>query len=123
MTLTPIQEQWLQALESGNYKQGKRKLRSIGDEYCCLGVACDLLQSPVFEGKDCYVYCGSMGEMTEYKKLGLRDKVGSFVKCFKMPTGRHCFSLAGCNDFGMSFVEIAAYIRANPENVFVERTT
>ena len=50
MILTDIQERWLQALESGEYKQGKTYLCSIGDygdkSYCCLGVACHLLGVP-----------------------------------------------------------------------------
>lgn len=33
--------EWLRALRSGEWKQGKQRLRS-GDEYCCLGVACTL---------------------------------------------------------------------------------
>lgn len=36
-------EAWLVALRSGDYKQGKGRLR-IGDEFCCLGVACDLAE-------------------------------------------------------------------------------
>lgn len=40
--MTPEQrelvEKWLIALRSGEYKQGMGQLRSINDEYCCLGV-------------------------------------------------------------------------------------
>lgn len=32
---------WIEALESGHYQQGTGVLRR-GDQYCCLGVACDL---------------------------------------------------------------------------------
>jgi hypothetical protein len=35
--------EWADALESGKYKQGTGYLRDIEDQYCCLGVACDLL--------------------------------------------------------------------------------
>lgn len=38
-------EEWVKALRSGRYKQGKNRLRSRdGDQlrYCCLGVACNL---------------------------------------------------------------------------------
>lgn len=41
-----IKEKWLEALRSGNYKQGTGKLRQVeknGDTYCCLGVLCDVL--------------------------------------------------------------------------------
>ena len=34
-------QQWIVALRSGNYKQGKGALRN-SNEYCCLGVACDI---------------------------------------------------------------------------------
>lgn len=35
---------WLEALESGRYKQGRRSLRGRAfNEWCCLGVACDLI--------------------------------------------------------------------------------
>lgn len=36
-----IKKQWVAALRSGEYKQGKSALR-FGDEFCCLGVLCDL---------------------------------------------------------------------------------
>lgn len=37
-----IKELWVKALRSGEYKQGTFILRSENDEYCCLGVLCDL---------------------------------------------------------------------------------
>jgi hypothetical protein len=36
-----IKKKWISALRSGEYKQGKGQLR-LEDEYCCLGVLCDL---------------------------------------------------------------------------------
>ena len=36
-----IKEKWVSALRSGEYKQGKEGLR-IYNEFCCLGVLCDL---------------------------------------------------------------------------------
>lgn len=33
---------WIEALESGKYGQGTGLLRSQGDRFCCLGVACDI---------------------------------------------------------------------------------
>lgn len=32
---------WIEALKSGEYRQGREYLRK-GDTYCCLGVLCDL---------------------------------------------------------------------------------
>jgi hypothetical protein len=34
-------KKWVAALRSGKYKQGRKFLR-YKDEYCCLGVACEL---------------------------------------------------------------------------------
>jgi hypothetical protein len=36
-----IKKQWVEALRSGEYKQGREYLRQ-GDKFCCLGVLCDL---------------------------------------------------------------------------------
>lgn len=38
-----IKDQWVAALRSGDYKQGRGALHdTVSDEYCCLGVLCDL---------------------------------------------------------------------------------
>ncbi len=39
---TVAKERLLHALKSGNYKEGKGVLRTTNNEYCCLGVACDI---------------------------------------------------------------------------------
>ena len=36
-----IKKRWVEALRSGEYKQGKYYLKN-GDDFCCLGVLCDL---------------------------------------------------------------------------------
>lgn len=36
-----VKKMWVEALRSGEYKQGRGQLR-FGNEYCCLGVLCDL---------------------------------------------------------------------------------
>lgn len=45
-TLTKAQKQrmrqWIEHLESGWYKQGKYQLRDSNDNFCCLGVACNV---------------------------------------------------------------------------------
>lgn len=38
-----VKAQWVAALRSGKYKQGKSQLKSWkGDEFCCWGVLCDI---------------------------------------------------------------------------------
>lgn len=48
---------WVNALRSGEYNQGKTALCAIRDSveyYCCLGVACSLIdKTPIVEGYDC----------------------------------------------------------------------
>jgi hypothetical protein len=42
-TMDPeLKKEWVEALRSGRYKQGKNTLRTKDDEYCCLGVLCDI---------------------------------------------------------------------------------
>ena len=37
-----IKDLWVKALRSGEYVQGRQRLRNLKDECCCLGVLCDL---------------------------------------------------------------------------------
>lgn len=41
-TKKEILQKWVKALKSGKYVQGVNKLRSNKDEFCCLGVLCDV---------------------------------------------------------------------------------
>lgn len=40
-------EPWVKALRSGEYKQGKNRLRVGTDNYCCLGVYCKINNIPI----------------------------------------------------------------------------
>lgn len=123
MKLTTEQEAWLQALESGKYDQITAYLHDeIG--YCCLGVACELLAEVCevdvhfsrMEGL--YIYAGYTNSLPfeVQNKLHLRNSEGRLTKPYK-----GAFSLTELNDRKrLSFKEIAAYIRANPENVFIK---
>lgn len=60
-----IKARWVDALRSGDYKQGTGALRSKDDEFCCLGVLMDLavkagvLEEPRLYGLDeAYYYEG-----------------------------------------------------------------
>lgn len=37
-----IKQRWLKALRSGDYRQGINQLRNEKDQFCCLGVLCNL---------------------------------------------------------------------------------
>ena len=113
--LSELQEKWLQALESGEYKQGFRKLRNSNGEFCCLGVACEVagLKS---EG-DSYYYGSDFNDTilpgNFYKELGLKSEGGQLGE-----SSEYLFTLN--DERRMSFAEIAAFVRNNTELVFEE---
>lgn len=37
-----IKKEWVSALRSGKFLQGSDNLRSVDNEYCCLGVLCEI---------------------------------------------------------------------------------
>ena len=44
MINTYVVRLWINNLRSGNYRQARGQLRSPQDEFCCLGVLCDLTE-------------------------------------------------------------------------------
>jgi hypothetical protein len=102
-------EKWLEALESGEYKQGDgilAKKQGNATEFCCLGVAC------VVDGRsEKRLYKLATLPETMTKKLGI-----NYVGSFENPTlyrGKYYYSLAQANDLGVSFKAIAKIIRKN----------
>lgn len=109
-----IRDDWTAALRSGEYKQGQGVLRTIGNEYCCLGVLCDLavkagiIDAPISNDVE-YRY-GQHGN-----RCVLPPEVQAWAKIDSEAGGYHqentfgC-SLAGDDDTGHSFAEIADII-------------
>lgn len=115
-------KQWVEALRSGKYTQGMGLLRSRNDEYCCLGVACELyaerhpelvIAAPR-EDSDYYTYGGRCDTLPHAVVvwLGLRDAAGSY-----RPEES---ALTEDNDNGMTFAEIADIIEHEPDGLFGE---
>ena len=81
-----IKTRWLEALRSGRYKQGKGSLRTTDDQYCCLGVLCDLaVQDGIVEwephrdeGADVYEIDGLLGSLSYEVRVwaGISDDAG-----------------------------------------------
>lgn len=109
---------WVEALRSGEYKQGQGYLRSHDDHYCCLGVLCDLaganwrptdyVGTPVFEAE---IGCFSHAPHFVRHHVGLRDSLGEMF-CRD--------ALSSLNDRGASFSEIADLIESNPPGLFID---
>jgi hypothetical protein len=69
-----IKDKWVNALRSGEYKQGRNALMKMGDDgkpagYCCLGVLCDLYANSK-EGKEIGAKWEPSGYLNEQRFLG-----------------------------------------------------
>lgn len=89
---------WVKSLRSGVYKQGYGCLRK-NDQFCCLGVLCEVLSVPKHEqGDGSFTYNGAYAALPDYKILD----------------GKLQQKLIDMNDHGdFSFNEIADYIEKN----------
>lgn len=110
-----IKKRWLKALRSGDYKQGRRCLRTK-DRFCCLGVLCDLYAKET--GKKWESGGRMFGnqetvpiEVQEWS--GLKDDNPWLTPSLKVEDDEgvtFCHSLAELNDSGQSFKQIASVI-------------
>lgn len=102
-----VKKLWLEALRSGKYEQGRGKLRSTDNKFCCLGVLCDISNLGVWEGGRFVYYLGSGGILPTAVMVwaGLDDvdpKIDSSVR-----------SIEANDMFRKSFAEIADLIERN----------
>lgn len=100
-----VKARWVAALRSGDYKQGRLRLRTTsklaGDKFCCLGVLCDIEQPELWgKGKEWH-NDGSTAQLP----YPLRLKLG--IECGDQ--GR----LVELNDSGSNFEAIADWIEEN----------
>ena len=116
---TKEQLEWIEALESGEYKQCKSLLYDPEtDGFCCLGVACKLngvaLEDARYrDGCVDQNLSASLETKGVMKELHLRDANGA--------GGPDQDSLTSLNDYeGMSFALIASRLREAPEAYFSE---
>ena len=123
-----IKDIFVTALISGEYKQGDGLLRDVFDNYCCLGVLSEIavkegiIPKPVFQDM-------KNSELSRYlydgKAIELSDKVKEWAgmrTCYGDISNTHGIinmdgSLISMNDDGRSFVEIAAAIEENWQNI------
>jgi hypothetical protein len=96
---------WIAALRSGAYKQGRRNLRDDLDNFCCVGVLCDIVNPNAWS--DATHTPVKVFEKGYYSILphSVREKVGG-------PLDEDVYY--SMNDRAlMTFDEIANYIEAN----------
>ena len=104
-----LKTDWVAALRSRKYKQGRFFLKNFDDEYCCLGVLCDIIDSSKWETtkEKNPAWTSSNGEKLrtsfnnkDLEKIGLTEKEQDML-----------ISLNDDNEF--SFSLIADYIEEN----------
>ena len=95
----------IDALESGEYKQGMQYLKR-GDEYCCLGVGAEVfgVDWERAECTDVYMYIDSQG------MLNGKDLDPEILEALNISQS-DMQKLIRLNDTGYSFESIANYIR------------
>ena len=105
---------WVEALRSGKYKQGTGQLR-YEEEFCCLGVACDLYDASRWEtdkdGELTFMDEMSVLPIKVMDWLGLEYDDGAF--------NGDDNSLVTMNDRGKTFNDIADIIESEPQGLFV----
>lgn len=96
-----FKQKWVAALRSGEYKQGIGFLKTE-QGYCCLGVACAMLGIP------------TEGLVIQKGTVGIPEMLTGHGNSHYNPDFNPLVEkLAGLNDGGKSFNEIADYIEAN----------
>lgn len=114
---------WVEALRSGEYKQGKKALSSNGG-YCCLGVACETYNKhntplpTVVDAAKRTCYDGEIFYLPTavVSWLGMKSSDGAYLEGGEDGVT----SLADQNDKGKSFDEIADIIENNPKWLWKE---
>lgn len=109
-----IKSQWVAALRSGDYKQGIGSLVT-GDEFCCLGVLCDISEAGRWDaegyGSDSEHAGGGADAGTlplsvvEFAGLNETDPAVNGI-----PGVGRAWHLSELNDDGMTFPQIADVI-------------
>jgi hypothetical protein len=104
-----LKTEWLTALRSGEYKQGKHFLRDSEDNFCCMGVLCDIVDP------NAWVEGGVTGRYG-YSDEANRGYPPSEIANMLVDTagGKIIMLLANMNDQGRkSFAEIADFLEGN----------
>ncbi len=126
VVLGPLQREWVRCLESGDFPQGRRSLFTITEgvyKHCCLGVAVCVAEANglklnwVEEDGELYCKDDKSNLPAEVRNmLGFYDSLGTI----KGKELKQCSNLEVANDDGVSFSQIAKFVRKYPEAVFKE---
>ena len=116
---TKLQKEWLHDLKTTRAKRGEGFLHTI-DGWCCLGRALHVMGVKPDSREDGFCYfakhSGSMPDK-QWAAMKLRNANGLAKRSFFID-GMGFAGLAGANDAGCTFKQIAAAIEADPSNFF-----
>lgn len=112
-----VKQLWVAALRSDNYKQGIRNLR-IRDNFCCLGVLCDLFDNTLWVGvmgnTGVFTFLDTRavlpGKVSQWAELGNSQLQEGNPISISISMDDNLSSLIKMNDNGSSFEEIADVI-------------
>jgi hypothetical protein len=109
-----LKQKWVEALRSGKYQQGTGVLRTTDNEYCCLGVLCDLVDRSAWGVAEETFTCVN-GVDVPRVAYDFHSKGDS--SCYSLPYTlevnlklTNTTPLIDMNDGGKSFAEIADWI-------------
>lgn len=113
-------KQLIKALRSGRHIQGRGVLVNDDDEFCCLGVTCNISKQPLeWEFSDHYWQIGGCySELPEdiQQEFGFYSTYGARRDEKHLLINGNSYScLAVANDAGCSFEQIADYIEEHWE--------
>jgi hypothetical protein len=100
---------WAQKLRSGLFKQGKHNLRTISEEYCCLGVAACLMQELKLTDKTWEPELSETGCLKIYGSSSLLSPEMYSLIWYESGEYRQV-ELSHMNDDGSTFSEIADFL-------------
>ncbi len=106
-----IAMKWVEALRSGNYKQGRYYLKNSSDEFCCLGVLCNISKISKWDGNN-----------YENEVIWIPNKVVQWAGMNSCSgyidiSKNYYRNLSNYNDNGMTFEEIADIIEKHWETL------
>mgnify|MGYP000662176730 CR=1 FL=1 len=119
--------EWVEALESGDYPQGRLRLRKHG-KHCCLGVAC------VVAGVESYFETAGNSDVFCFSEvfsdsvgwpIAARGLLNAAATKWESSPNHHVglyYEVMDMNDSGKSFAEIAQRIRECCPDLSVEIT-
>lgn len=115
-----LKKQWIEALRSGKYRQGRGSLRSESGEYCCLGVLCDLVDPDGWEMNVTTIGVRTSSNVIRHQGCigfpsgSILQSVFGIGPTDRKNTRESLSTLAGANDQGVDFNRIAIFIETDP---------